>query len=80
MQKVEELLAASKLGAMLKKEEEDCKKSKVCWIVASILAVLAVAGIAYALYKYFTPKYYDEFDDDFEDDDFDDDFFEDAEV
>ena len=48
-------------------------------IVGSILAVLAVAGIAYALYKYFTPKYCDEFDDDFEDDDFDDDFFEDTE-
>ena len=73
------LLAATKLGAMLKKEEEEKKKSKVCWIVGSILAVLAVAGIAYALYKYFTPKYCDEFDDDFEDDDFDDDFFEDTE-
>lgn len=80
MQKVEELLAATKLGALLKKEEEEKKKSKVFWVVASILAVLAVAGIAYALYKHFTPKYYDEFDDDFDEDDFDDDFFEDAEV
>lgn len=79
MQKMEDLLAATKLGALLKKEEQEQKKSKVCWIVGSIAAVLAVAGIAYALYKYFTPKYCDEFDDDFEDDDFDDDFFEDSE-
>lgn len=79
MQKVEELLAATKLGALLKKEEEE-KKSKVCCIVGCILAVAAVAGIAYALYKYFTPKYYDEFDDEFDEDDFDDDFFEEAEV
>ena len=57
MHKMEELLAATKLKAMLRKAE-DQKKSKVCWIVISILAVLAVAGVAYALYKYFTPKYY----------------------
>lgn len=80
MQKVDELLAASKIEDLLKKEEENEKSCKLCWILASIFAVLAVAGIAYALYKYFTPKYYDEFDDEFEDDDFDDDFFEDAEV
>ena len=35
----------------------------------------AVAGIAYAVYRYFTPDYLDDFDDeDFEDEDFDDDF------
>lgn len=78
MHKMEELLAATKLKAMLRKAE-DQKKSKVCWIVISILAVLAVAGVAYALYKYFTPKYYDEFDDELCDDDFDDEFFEEIE-
>ena len=50
MQKLEELLADTKLGALLKKEEEEKNKGKVCWIVASVLAVVAVAGIAYALY------------------------------
>lgn len=80
MQKVEELLAATKLGALLKKEEEEKKNNKIFWIVASVLAVFAVAGIAYALYKHFTPKYYDEFDEEFDEDDFDDDFFEDTEV
>ena len=40
-----------------------------------LLAVAAVAGIAYAVYRYFTPDYLDDFDDeDFEDEDFDDDF------
>ena len=32
------------------------------------------AGIAFAVYKYLTPDYMDDFDEDF-DDDFDDDFF-----
>ena len=78
MQKMEDLMATTKLKALLKKEEE--KKSKVCWILVIILAVAAVVGIAYALYKYLTPKYYDEFDDDFDYDEFDDDFFEDTEA
>ena len=52
----------------------------MCWVLVTILAVAAVAGIAYALYKYLTPKYYDEFDDDFDYDEFDDDFFEDTEA
>ena len=56
MKKMEELLAATKLGALLKKEEEEKKKSKICWILVSILAVAAVAGIAYALYKRLNSK------------------------
>ena len=78
MQKMEDLMATTKLKALLKKEE--VKKSKMCWVLVTILAVAAVAGIAYALYKYLTPKYYDEFDDDFDYDEFDDDFFEDTEA
>ena len=43
--------------------------------LAIVGAVAAVAGIAYAVYRYFTPDYLDDFDDeDFEDEDFDDDF------
>ena len=38
----------------------------------------AVAVIAYAVYKHFTPDYFEDFEDDF-DDDFDDDFFDDSE-
>ena len=39
-------------------------------------AVAAIAGIAYAVYKFFTPDYLEDFEEDFEDD-FDDDFFSD---
>ena len=35
------------------------------------------AGIAYAVYRYFTPDYLEDFEDDFDEDDFDDDFFDD---
>ena len=71
--KIEELIAASKLNELLHKKdvEESKKKSNV------IIIVLAVIG--YAIYRYFTPDYLDDFDDDFDDDDFDEDFEDDDE-
>ena len=45
------------------------------WVLAIIGAVAAVAGSAYAVYRFFTPDYLEDFEDDF-DDDFDD-YFED---
>ena len=71
MVKVEELLEA------LKKRDEDKNKNTVLWVLAIIVAVTAVAGIAYAVYRYFAPDYLEDFEDDFEDDDDFDDFFED---
>lgn len=79
MAKLEEMLAASKLNELIKRNEKEVAKEEkkcnvvviVCCIVA---AVVAVAGIAYAVYRYFTPDYLEEFDEDFEDEDFDDDF------
>ena len=71
MVKVEELLEA------LKKRDEDKNKNTVLWVLAIIGAVTAVAGIAYAVYRYFAPDYLEDFEDDFEDDDDFDDFFED---
>lgn len=59
-----------------KKEEEKC--NKLLWVFAVIGAIAAVAAIAYAVYRYLTPDYLEDFEDDF-DDDFDDDFFEDEE-
>ena len=41
----------------------------------AVSVVAAVAGIAYAVYRFFTPDYLEDFEDDF-DDDFDD-YFED---
>lgn len=59
-----------------KSEEKKCGNT-VLWILAVIGAVAAVAAIAYAVYRYLTPDYLEDFEDDF--DDFEDDFFEDEE-
>ena len=79
MSKVEELIAESKLSEILHKNEEEKQKNTVIWILAIIGAVAAVAGIAYAVYRFFTPDYLEDFEDDF-DDDFDDYFSEEDQV
>ncbi len=74
--KANDILAAVKLNELVKKEEEPKKKNPILVCLAVIGAIAAVAGIAYAVYKYFTPDYLEDFDDDPDFDD-DDDFFED---
>lgn len=59
-----------------RKHEEEKKGNTLLWVFAVIGAIAAVAAIAYAVYRYLTPDYLEDFEDDF-DDDFDDDFFED---
>lgn len=76
MNKLEDMIAASKLNDLLQKKEDDKVKNTVLWILAIVGAVAAIAGIAYAVYKFFTPDYLEDFEEDFEDD-FDDDFFSD---
>ena len=81
MGRVEELINAAKTNEMLSellhlKKEEEKKQNVIMWILIIIGAVIAVAGIAYAVYRFFTPDYLEDFDEDF-DDDFDDDFFDD---
>ena len=49
-----------------KKKEE--KKTCILWILAIIGIVAAVAAVAYAVYRYLTPDYLEDFDDDFDDD------------
>lgn len=61
-----------------KKDEETKRNNTLLWVLAIIGAVAAVAAIAYAVYRYLTPDYLEDFEDDF-DDDFEDDFFEDEE-
>lgn len=77
--KVEDIAAMIKANDFLKKEEEEKKFPRaILWALAIIGAIAAVAGIAYAVYLYFTPDYLEDFDDDdFEDDDFEEDDFED---
>ena len=78
---LKDILAASKLNEILRKDEEEAemsKKSPIVTILAVVGAIVAVACIAFAVYKYFTPDYLDDFDDgdDFDDED---DLFEDEE-
>ena len=70
-EKIEDLLAA------LKKKEDEKEKNTVLWVLAIIGAVAAVAGIAFAVHRFFAPDYLEDFEEDF-DDDFDD-YFEDEE-
>ena len=74
MNKLEELIAATKLGELIDKKEDEAQCKKVLWVLAIIGAIAAVAGIAYAVYRFFAPDYLEDFDEDFEDE-FDDDFF-----
>ena len=59
--KLEELLAT------LKKKEEEKDKNTVLWVLAIIGAVAAVAGIAFAVYRFFAPDYLEDFEEDFDD-------------
>lgn len=64
------------------KKDEEKKGNTLVWILAIIGAIVAVAAIAYAVYRYFTPTYLEDFEDDFEDefedeDDEEEDIFED---
>lgn len=78
LNKLDEIMDNAGVNELLgrKKEEEKC--NKLLWVFAVIGAIAAVAVIAYAVYRYLTPDYLEDFEDDF-DDDFDDDFFEDEE-
>ena len=61
MSRVEEIMNSTRLNELLhRKEEEDKKKNCILWVLAIIGAVAAVAGIAYAVYRFFTPDYLEE--------------------
>ena len=74
MSKLEELA-----GKMLKREEEKEKKCNlVICILGAVLVIAAIAGIAYAVYRFMKPDYLEDFEDDIDDEfDYDDDFFDD---
>lgn len=75
--RLDDILDNSGVNEILgRKKEEEKKCNKLLWAFAIIGAIAAVAAIAYAVYRYLTPDYLEDFDDEF-DDDFEDDFFED---
>ena len=79
MNKVEELIAATRLSELMNKKEEEDKNCKtLLWVLAIMGAVAGIAAIAYAVYCFFTPDYLEDFEEDFEDD-FDDDLEDSAE-
>ena len=79
MKNLDDLINVAKIQELIKREDPQEKATRrVLWVFAVIGVITAVAGIAYAVYRYLTPDYLDDFDDEF-DDDFDDDFFDDEE-
>ncbi len=66
------------LGALMKledlmnslkaKAEKRDQKDVLITVLAVVGIIMAMAGIAYAVYRFMTPEYLDDFDDDFDDD------------
>ena len=77
--RIEDIIAESRLNEILHKNEAEKQNNTVIWTLAIIGAVAAVAAIAYAVYRFVSPDYLEDFEDDF-DDDFDDYFSEDDQV
>ena len=77
MSRVEDIIAASKINELINKKEEEKPGKVILWVLAIVGAVAAVAGIAFAVYRFFAPDYLEDFEEDF-DDDYDD-YFEDEE-
>ena len=47
------------------RRDEEKRNNTLLWVFAIIGAVAAVAAISYAVYRYFTPDYLEDFEDDF---------------
>ena len=62
-----EMISTAKLGSILKKRDDDKIKKTVLWILAILGAMAAIAGVAYAVYRFITPNYLKNFEEDFED-------------
>ena len=68
MNKLENLIDIARLNELLGKKEEEKKEWNVVICVLAVLgAIAAVAGIAFAVYRYLNPRYLDDFEDEVED-------------
>lgn len=79
MNKIEDMISATRLNEILQKRDDDKIKKTILWILAIVGAIVAIGAIAYAVYRFFTPDYLEDFEEDFEDD-FEDDYFEEEEI
>ena len=71
MARLDEIMDAIRANEILRRKD-DRKNNWIFWALAIVGAMVVIAGIAYAVYRYLTPDYLEDFDDDF-DDDFEDD-------
>ncbi len=79
MNKIEDIISATKLNEILQKRDDDKMKKTILWVLAIVGAIVAIGAIAYGVYRFFTPDYLEDFDEDFEDD-FEDDYFDEEEL
>lgn len=71
-EKLEDMITTSKISNMLDMKEDEKAKRVILWTLAILGTIATVAGIAYAVYRFLTPDYFEEeFEDDFEEDYFD---------
>ena len=59
--RIEDIIAETRLNEILHKNEAEKQKNTVIWTLAIIGAVAAVAAIAYAVYRFVSPDYLDDF-------------------
>ena len=59
MERIEEMVSATKLNEILRKRDDDKIKKTILWILAIVGTVAAIAAIAYGVYRYFAPETYD---------------------
>ena len=68
LNKLDDILDSAGVNALIgKKKEEEKKQNTILWVLAIIGTIAAVAAIAYAVYRYLTPDYLEDFEDEFED-------------
>jgi len=67
--KINDIINAVKVNELFhKNEEQEKKKNCIMWILAIVGIVTVIAAIAYAVYKFVTPDYYEDDDIDYDED------------
>jgi hypothetical protein len=64
-----DMMRKDELIEALRDRDNARHKNAVLWCLAIIGAIAAIAAIAYAVYRYMTPDYLEDFEDEFEEED-----------